>query len=278
MENKFVRVPFNVEMAKKIQSGEIEGRIITRDGRSARIVCWDLKYESYPILALIDNGDKEVVWVYHNNGLYNTEVEDKTDLFLDVPEYMTFKDEDIVTLGWKDSEESYCSWISVIQKIKIDDYNIKTCDYVTMYLESSDTDLLKSGPEFDTYSETAKWVRKATEEEKQKLIEALKRSDSPKVKEYLKRFFGIDIPQDSNSSQIGKNYEFKPFDKVLVRNSINNIWKCNLFSHYIKADLFSYVCVGGLYKYCLPYNEKTAHLIGTSDDWVEDKKQTIIEL
>ena len=40
---KLVRVPFDVEMAKKISDNDIEGRIETRDGRSVRIICWDAK-------------------------------------------------------------------------------------------------------------------------------------------------------------------------------------------------------------------------------------------
>ena len=43
METKYVRVPFDVEMAKKITNGEVEGRVVTRDGRSVRILCFDRK-------------------------------------------------------------------------------------------------------------------------------------------------------------------------------------------------------------------------------------------
>lgn len=28
-----------------------------------------------------------------------------------------------------------------------------------------------------------------------------------------------------------------------------------------------YLCVGDLWMYCIPYNEETAHLLGTTDDW-----------
>ena len=34
METKYVRVPFDIEMAKKITNGKVEGRVVTRDGRS----------------------------------------------------------------------------------------------------------------------------------------------------------------------------------------------------------------------------------------------------
>lgn len=42
METKYVKVPFEVELAKKITNGEVEGRIVTRGGRSARVVCYDV--------------------------------------------------------------------------------------------------------------------------------------------------------------------------------------------------------------------------------------------
>lgn len=58
METNLVRVPFNVEMAKKIQAGEVDGKIVTRDGRNVRVVCWDRKDVDYPIIALIDNAEK----------------------------------------------------------------------------------------------------------------------------------------------------------------------------------------------------------------------------
>lgn len=57
-----------------------------------------------------------------------------------------------------------------------------------------------------------------------------------------------------------------PFDKVLVRNK-RGYWECGLFSHINnKVCDYKYVCTGSDYCYCIPYNEDTKHLIGTSDD------------
>ena len=55
MGTEYVRVPFEVELAKKITEKLVDGRIVTRDGRSVRVVCWDRKCDEYPIIALIDN-------------------------------------------------------------------------------------------------------------------------------------------------------------------------------------------------------------------------------
>lgn len=38
---KFKKIPFNLELAKKIMNREAKGRIVTRDGCQARIVCFD---------------------------------------------------------------------------------------------------------------------------------------------------------------------------------------------------------------------------------------------
>lgn len=56
------------------------------------------------------------------------------------------------------------------------------------------------------------------------------------------------------------------FDKVLVRDSLNDTWRCSLFSHIIKNDNFPYKCVGNAFVYCIPYNDKTKHLVGTTDE------------
>ena len=59
----------------------------------------------------------------------------------------------------------------------------------------------------------------------------------------------------------------KPFDKVMTRVDGNAIWSANIFSHIDQnGEYVTIGCIAG-YPYCLPYNEETAHLIGTTDDW-----------
>lgn len=38
METKYVKVPFDVELSKKITEKSVDGRVVTRDGKSARVV------------------------------------------------------------------------------------------------------------------------------------------------------------------------------------------------------------------------------------------------
>ena len=55
----------------------------------------------------------------------------------------------------------------------------------------------------------------------------------------------------------------KPFDKVLVRDRDVEHWICGLFSHIVNDE---YLCIGSCYKHCIPYNDDTKHLVGTTDE------------
>lgn len=63
----------------------------------------------------------------------------------------------------------------------------------------------------------------------------------------------------------------KPFDNVLVRDNCESEWQCDLFS-YITDDSegfpyrFPYRCVVSSYRYCIPYNDDTKHLLGTTEE------------
>ena len=58
----------------------------------------------------------------------------------------------------------------------------------------------------------------------------------------------------------------KVLDKVLVKDIHSQLWKIGIFSHYIESDTFPYKCVGDDYKLCIPYNDDTKHLVGTTDE------------
>lgn len=260
MEQKLVRVPFNVELAKKITNKEIEGKIVTAGGRNARIVCWDLQEGlGYPIIALIQNGSHELVYTYRLNGIYNDAFSNGTTrLMLEIPEYLTFKDGDITVCGWEGQNKS-SSWISIVKSVNASTDSVRTSDYVTLIVKSNNHSY--GSLRYDSSTNSGEWIRRATKEERQKLIDALKASKESKAKEYLQRFFGIEEKPE---------YEFKPFDKVLVRTCPDmDIWTCDMYSHFLQDEDegFCYVCIGGVWKECIPYNEQTAHLLGTTDDW-----------
>lgn len=66
---------------------------------------------------------------------------------------------------------------------------------------------------------------------------------------------------------------FHPFDKVLVRDYYNERWMVDIFG-FILNDCIC--CCTTNWRYCIPYNEETKNLIGTTDDcpkfykWWED--------
>lgn len=61
-----------------------------------------------------------------------------------------------------------------------------------------------------------------------------------------------------------------PFNKVLTRNTLDDIWRPNFFG-YINNEIQhrNISCFGFFWKYCIPYNEETQHLVGTTDDCPE---------
>lgn len=104
-------------------------------------------------------------------------------------------------------------------------------------------------------NEGIEFIRYATEGEKQQLFDALAKEG--------KRW-------DSEKKQIvdlKPKCEFKPFDKVLGRNEKDDVWEAELFSHYREESQYPFRCIGFSRKYCIPYNEETAHLLGTTDEW-----------
>lgn len=59
----------------------------------------------------------------------------------------------------------------------------------------------------------------------------------------------------------------KPFDKVLVRDYCTDEWLAQIFTRYFKYRKYPYVdiCLNS-YTYCIPYNDDTRHLVGTTDE------------
>lgn len=58
-------------------------------------------------------------------------------------------------------------------------------------------------------------------------------------------------------------HQFKPFDKVLVRDSDIYEWKCDLFSRLGDNDGV-FICLTAWWSQCIPY-EGNEHLLGTTN-------------
>lgn len=60
----------------------------------------------------------------------------------------------------------------------------------------------------------------------------------------------------------------RPFDRVLARrrneaNGSDGLWFTDIYGYKFDDDI--YLCVGRVYDECIPYNDDTAHLLGTTD-------------
>ena len=59
----------------------------------------------------------------------------------------------------------------------------------------------------------------------------------------------------------------KPFDKVLVRSENIFNWNCSLFSNIDDfSSKYPFSCLSTCYRFCIPYNDDTKHLVGTKDE------------
>ena len=58
----------------------------------------------------------------------------------------------------------------------------------------------------------------------------------------------------------------KPFDKVLVSDEHHTRWRCSFFSHIVDQFQYKYYTSDSCYKFCIPYNDDTKHLVGTTDE------------
>lgn len=61
--------------------------------------------------------------------------------------------------------------------------------------------------------------------------------------------------------------QFKPFDKVLVRDYDDDPWRAMHYSHF--DEMQKHYCGSSYWIQCIPYNENTAHLLGTCESYKE---------
>lgn len=86
----------------------------------------------------------------------------------------------------------------------------------------------------------------ATEEVKDKLFKAMDKAGYTWDGETLK-----------------KKLQFKPFDKVLVRDNECLEWRCAFYSHFKPSGRYHHITTVGTYKMCIPF-EGNEHLVGTT--------------
>lgn len=196
-----------------------------------------------------------------------------------------YKNERLLTSGFqKASKDAAQTYISAIEERLGGKLNLQTLE-IEKQLEFKDGDIVVYGKSvaicrkiykhtlsfyvslnemfgllFADEVESSEEYRFATEEEKQQLFDALEKEG---------------MTWDAEKKQIvdlKPKCEFKAFDKVLCRNSKDDTWEADFFARLTRKEIDytqsgKYLCVGDLWMYCIPYNEETAHLLGTTDEW-----------
>ena len=169
---------------------------------------------------------------------------------LEIEKHQEFKDGDILYVKTKKLGSEYI----IINKLSKE---AKTAFYVAYNLSSKK--IFCNLTYFVCCDKEISILRQATDYEKSQLFEALAKEDKT---------------WDAEKKQIVNlkpNVELKPFDKVLVRDGKDEIWEPAFFFRNLpKHNVYKYQTVDGkLRVYCIPFNEETAKLIGTSNDWEE---------
>lgn len=210
-----------------------------------------------------------------------------------------FKDGDILYVdGTEENDDKQYDYIFIFNKI----YNGQVYSYCHYYIPDDDFKFREN--EIECLIDAIYPIRLATEEEKQKLFDAIKANGykwnaetktleklvEPKFKvgdkiekcgyrftiaevqdDYYLTKCGNKIPIDNQDdfSLVPNKFDIttlKPFDKVLVRNTITEYWRISLFGAIVHDDRRYFLCLAnsGFYQ-CIPY-EHNEHLLATSDD------------
>lgn len=172
---------------------------------------------------------------------------------MEIEEQPEFKDGDIVVAEGENKGKKI-----FIFRYKIRDSNTDEHGYKSYINVNSDGSLFNN---MTFYLRKDFVYRPATDSEKQQLFESLAKEN---------KVWDAEKKQIVNLKP--KKCEFKPFDKVLCRNSKDDTWEADFFARLTRKEIDyiqsgKYLCVGDLWMHCIPYNEQTAHLLGTTDEW-----------
>ena len=232
---KKIRIPFSLdEYNKGIYEVETKGNRKSKP-RKARILCTDLKdvLGRSIVAAFCSINGHEIINAFYPDGKYSTSYSGD-DLYLTKQE---FEDGDIIS----DNKGNIAIFKNYTKENQFSFYVGLFCS-VKLYFDNDDI--------IDN-------CHLATEEEKQKLFVALEKEG--------KRWNA----ETKQVEDIEDKY-FKPKDWCLMRTASDYAWCLCQFSN---MDSESYVAIGGaMHEYCIPYNDETKHILGTTEDAPEKYK------
>lgn len=240
---KKVTIPFDIELARKIQEGYLEGRIIDREGEKYTILKYDAPGKC-PLVCICSSpmtNDLTIARTYTINGKHHPDKDESPyDLLLKVPEYVTWKEGDYLTVN-QDGRVYviiYKSYDASMNLISCHALCIPEVDFLKL-----DSNMSRDGD-----------IRPSTPEEIQALTDILSyiwKRWNPETKRIE------DVNNEPEPEQ-----EFKPFDRILVRDDERDYWRPEYFScKYEDGDI---CCCGGVrWKIAIPY-EGNEHLAMTT--------------
>ncbi len=79
-----------------------------------------------------------------------------------------------------------------------------------------------------------------------------------------------DYEQELLADREKKKCPFKEGDKVLVRDT-GTFWRFDKFRFYNEGEHYPYVCFSAVYRQCIPLNEHTWKLLGTTGEYKEEE-------
>lgn len=223
-------VDFDIEKARN--GAKVVAEYVDKDfTRPCRIVCHDAVNE-FPIVALIyyecDKGERIHIFnTQGSNNIFNLKIEE--------PE---FENGDIISFGARINNT-----IGIFKTY----WEVKLIDErgLVNHVSLSDDILF-----YDDLPCTSLNARLATEEEKQRLFDALAKEG--------KRW---NAEKKCLEEIARKDRDFKAFDRVLVRDRNFDKWEADIFQEYGE---YVYKCFRYKWRQCIPY-EGNESLLGTTD-------------
>lgn len=240
---KTVTIPFDLEMAKKIQNGEVEGKIVDKCKTEYEIVKWNAM-GNYPLIGVFFDEESNVsnARSFSIHGKY-MEKDSELNLQLELPWYLTYEDGQYVTIETK--EYTYV----LIYKLYMEGTTNPVHYHV--FFNTTDKDL-----RFNSYCDDEMGVE---------TIRPSTLSEIELIHELLKENGYTWNPETKRVEDVKKEpeHEFKPLDLCLAKFRDTERWTLVQFGYELDGSMTS---VGGLaWNKWIPY-EGNEHLLGTTSN------------
>lgn len=240
---KTVTIPFDLEMAKKIQSGEVEGKIVDKRKIEYEIVKWDATGD-YPLIGVFFDEQLNTSYAHSftTQGMHNVKKDSDWSLQLVVPEYLSWKEGDYLTI------ENYGNLFIVIFK-SYDQESVIPLYYHALF--DTRTSNLYTDNCF-SYQDYHYITNTSTPSEIAKLTDALLKEGkkwNPETKQ---------IEDFKNESK--PEHELKPLDLIPVRCDCRE-----LCQYAFVKDRYVHTVGGLVFNEYIPY-EGNEHLLGTTNN------------